>query len=429
MRFTTGEIAGAVGGELIGDDVALDGVSIDSRTIERDQLFVPIVGDRDGHDFLDPSSMRAYLTSRPAIGGNAIVVPDTAEALLDIGRHARHRLGDRVIGVTGSVGKTSVKDLLRAVLAQRFETAASERSFNNELGVPLTLANAADTTDAAVIEMGARGIGHIRLLCDIAHPHIGVVTAVAAVHTEVFGSIDDVARGKCELVEALPASGTAVLNADDERVAAMCTRSAARVVTYGAAGDVRAEDVRVDDELRPSFTLRSPWGEGAVSLAVRGVHQVSNALAASTAGLAAGATLDDVVAGLRSAVLSPWRMEVSRSRSGVLVINDAYNANPTSVAAALESLARVDARRRVAFLGTMAELDDADAAHAEVTDLARSLGIRTVSVAEPRYGADVAVESIDDALALDEVAAGDAVLVKGSRVAALERLAARLLER
>lgn len=428
-----GDVAHAVGGSLAGPDVAVEGVSIDSRTVEPGQLFVPIVGERDGHDFIAAAVERgaaAYFTARkPDGGGTAIVVADTGEALLALGRHARSLLGDRVVGITGSVGKTTVKDLIAAILSLRFVTAASERSFNNEIGVPLTLANAPEGTEALVIELGARGSGHIALLCEIARPTIGVVTAVGMVHTELFGSVDDVVLGKGELVEALPAGGTAVLNADDDQVAAMRDRATARVLTYGVDGaaDVTASAVRLDRDLRPSFTLQSPWGSIDLTLSVRGVHQVSNALAAAAASLAAGVDLDDVAAGLATAVLSPWRMEVGRSASGAVIINDAYNANPISVSAALRSLALVDAGRRIAFLGTMAELGAGAAeAHREIARFAASLDIRVIAVAEPMYGTELVV-TIEEAAVLVGTGAGDAVLVKGSRVAGLERLAELLL--
>ena len=435
MRFTAGEVAQATGGSLAGDDVRVDGASIDSRTVRAGQLFVPIVAERDGHDFVTAAldaGATAYLTARPPVGGSAVVVADTGEALLALGRHARARLVDRVVGVTGSVGKTTVKDLARSILAKRYRTAANERSFNTEIGVPLTLANAADDAEVVVVEMGARGEGHIALLCEVARPLVGVVTIVGIGHTELFGSIDDVARGKRELVEALPAGGTAVLNADDERVMSMRGHTVASVVTYAVEqpGDVRATGVRLDHDLRPSFTIVSPWGSVDVQLSVSGIHQVGNSLAAAAASLACDATLDDVAAGLSDAVLSPWRMEVSRSSRGALVINDAYNANPMSVAAALRSLAAIDARRRIAFLGTMAELGpSAAASHRQAADLARSLGIRVVSIDEPMYGVEL-VEGIDAATELATALAlgdGDAVLVKGSRVTGLERLAERLL--
>jgi UDP-N-acetylmuramoyl-tripeptide--D-alanyl-D-alanine ligase len=323
-----------------------------------------------------------------------------------------------------------VKDLLAACLATTFKTAASERSFNNDLGVPLTLVNAADDVEATVVELGARGRGHITRLCDVARPTIGVVTAVALAHTELFGSIDEVAAAKGELVEALPDAGTAVLNADDERVAAMAARTAARVLRVGRStvdADVRAVDTEVDDELRARFTLETPWGHRTVALAVRGEHQVGNALAAAGAALVAGVPLEDVVAGLATEAVSPWRMHLSRTPSGAHVLNDAYNANPTSMAAALRSLAALPARRRLAVVGVMAELGDVAAAeHRRMAELAGSLGLELVAVGTDLYGVEP-LATVEDALArLDGIGEGDAVLVKGSRVAGLERLAESL---
>ncbi len=431
MRLLTSEIADVVGGRLDGPDITVDGASHDSRAVSPGALFVPVGAARDGHDFIADALARgagAYLTTGRLEGGTAIVVDDTVRALQLAGGLARRRLPDRVVGITGSVGKTSVKDLLAAVLAERLRTAASARSFNNELGVPLTLLNADEATEATVVEMGARGIGHIRALCAIASPTVGIVTRVAAVHTEVFGTIDDVARGKGELVEALPTTGAAVLNAGDERVAAMAGRTSARVVTFGEGGDVRADDVTLDDDLRARFRLRSPWGAADVALAARGIHQVDNALAAAAAALALDLPVEAVATGLAGAELSPWRMELATAPSGARILNDAYNANPTSVAAALESLAALPAARRTAVLGVMAELGAAERAeHVHVGRRARELGIRLIAVAAPGYGGED-VADIDEALAvlgtLDEA---DAVLVKGSRVAGLERLAQRLL--
>ncbi len=434
MELHCTDIARIAGGRLEGPDAIVDGASIDSRSISPGQLFVPVVAERDGHDFIAAAlaaGAAAYVTSAPAVGGSAIVVDDTVAALQAAGRLARASLAPTaaVVGVTGSVGKTSVKDLLAGVLRQRRRTAASVRSFNNEMGVPLTLLNAPDGTEAVVVEMGARNVGHIAALCAIATPTIGIVTRVAAVHTEVFGTIDDVARAKAELVQALPASGTAVLNAADARVAAMATATDAAVVTFGAGGDVHAAAVTLDASLRGRFELRTPWGSAEVQLAVRGTHQVDNALAAAAAGLVCGVSLEDVVAGLAHAELSPWRMDLSTAPSGALILNDAYNANPTSVAAALESLAALPATRRIAVLGVMAELGaGADEAHAAIGALAARLGIRVVAVAASAYGSED-VASVEEAVdLLGPLGAGDAVLVKGSRVAELERAAALFLE-
>ena len=424
-------MAEAAGGDLAGPEVEVDGATVDSRAVRGGELFVPVVAARDGHDFV-PAALAAgaaaYLTSRPPVGGTAVVVADTAAALTRLGAAARARLPDRVVGITGSVGKTSVKDLLAAVLARPFRTAASPRSFNNELGLPLTLLNAPADAEAVVLEMGARGRGHIAALCEVARPTVGVVTTVGMAHTELFGSVEEVAVAKGELVEALPPSGTAVLNADQPLVAAMAGRTRATVVRFGAAGDVRAEHVEVGDDLRARFTLVSPWGAVPVRLAARGEHQVANALAAAAAAVAAGATLDDVAAGLSEAAVSAWRMELVTAPSGAVVLNDAYNANPVSTAAALRSLARLPARRRVAVLGGMAELGEGSAAaHREVGDLARSLGVRIVAVGAPDYGGEDVPDLAAALAALGPVGEGDAVLVKGSRVHGLERLAETLV--
>jgi UDP-N-acetylmuramoyl-tripeptide--D-alanyl-D-alanine ligase len=432
MRFLASDVASATDGTLDGPDVEVDGASIDSRSLRPGQLFVPVVDERDGHDFVPgarAAGAPAYLSSRQSQGGTAILVADTAVALSALGRAARDRMPDAVVGITGSVGKTSVKDLTAAALATHRRTTASERSFNNELGVPLTLLSAPDDVEAVVVEMGARGLGHIADLVAVACPTVGVVTAVVAVHTELFGTIEEVALGKGELVEGLPPNGTAVLNAEDPRVLAMASRTTADVLTFGAdVGDVRAEHVRLDEELRPRFTVRTPSGGAEVALSVRGQHNVANACAAVAASLALGVGLEDAAAGLAAASLSPWRMDLLRTDTGARVLNDAYNANPASVAAALRALAALDAERRVAVLGVMAELGDRhEVEHANVAQLAERLGIRLVAVAEPAYGGEQVIDLDEAVAALGALDAGDAVLVKGSRVAGLEVLADRLV--
>jgi UDP-N-acetylmuramoyl-tripeptide--D-alanyl-D-alanine ligase len=434
VELRTSEIASATGGRLVGADAVVAGAAIDSRLVTGGELFVPVVAERDGHDFVGAAvaaGAAAYLRSRPvdvrAPGGAevpAVEVADTGAALSALGAHARDRLPHRVVGITGSVGKTSVKDLLAAALACRWRTAASPGSFNNELGVPLTLLDAAGDSEAVVVEMGARGVGHVAALCAVARPTVAVVTRVAAVHTETFGTLDDVARAKGELVEALPATGMAVLNAGDPRVAAMAARSAARVVTFGAGGEVAAEDVVLDDDLRPRFRLVSPWGCTAVRLGVRGAHMVDNALAAAAAALVCEVPLAGVAEALAGAGLSRWRMDLVRLGSGAHLLNDAYNANPTSMAAALRALAALPARRRVAVLGVMAELGpSSDADHRAAGALARELGVEVVAVAAPAYGGTDVADLAGAVAALGPLGEGDAVLLKGSRVAGLERLA------
>ncbi len=432
MRLRLSTVAAATGGTLAGPDVEVDGAVTDSRRVRGGELFVPIVAERDGHDFVAgalAAGAVASLSARGPVAGPTVAVGDTLVALHDLARLARSRLDAQVVGITGSVGKTTVKDLLVGALGRRWRTAATAGNQNNELGVPLTLLGAADGTEALVVEMGACAAGDLRLLSGLARPTIGVVTSVGLAHTETFGSIEEVARAKAELVEALPSSATAVLNGDDSRVAAMAGVTSATVVTFGlgAGADVTAEGVELDDDLQASFRLRSPWGEAEVRLLVTGRHQVGNALAAAAAALVAGVEPELVATGLAGAFLSPSRMALGRSPEGAVVIDDAYNANPLSLSSALQSLAALRATRRIAVLGTMAELGAvSEREHRAAAGLAAELGIRVVAVAEPHYGVEV-VDGVEEALAaVGTLREGDAVLVKGSRVAGLERLAARL---
>ncbi len=433
MRFTTEELAAGLVADLVGPAAVVAGVGIDSRALEPGQLFVALRAERDGHEFVPAAvagGAAAVLVDHPleGVGVPQLVVSDTAAAMERLADLARDRLPDRVVGITGSVGKTTTKDLLASVLRLQGPAAASARSFNNELGVPVTLANAPDDALAAVVEMGARGRGHIEYLCRMARPTVGVVTAVEAVHTEVMGGVEDIAVAKRELVEALPPEGAAVLNADNPYVAAMASATSAQVVLFGAAGEVRAQDVVVDGELRAGFRLESPWGSAPVSLGVRGVHNVANALAAAAAALVLEVPMDLVVAGLAEPPASPWRMDLQRAASGAVVLNDAYNAGPASMAAALRSLAALDARRRVAVLGLMAELGDRSAEeHARIAALAAELGVEVVAVGTDLYGV-TPVDGVDAVVAaVGATGEGTAVLVKGSRVVGLERVAAALL--
>lgn len=427
MRLLASLVAEAVDGTLVGPDVDIDGASFDSRTTRAGELFVPLVAERDGHEFIGGALERgaaAYFTSRPAAGGSAIVVADTAAALMALAAWARRRLDIPVVGVTGSVGKTSTKDLIAAALGATRTVTANLRSFNNEQGLPVTILGAPDGVEALVVEMGMRGFHEIRRLCEVALPTIGVVTAVAASHTERVGGIDGVALAKRELVEALDPSGVAILNADDERVAAMTRHTVAPVVTYGSSGDVRISEVEVDDLARARFRVDSPWGSGDVQLAVSGRHMASNAAAAiAVAGVIEG-RIDAAIAALATATVSAMRMEVRRAPSGAIVVNDAYNANPDSMRAALDALAEIRAERRVAVLGLMAELDDPVAGHQRVIDDAMARGIEVIAVGTDLYG----IRPVDDPIgALGGLGPGDAVLVKASRVAGLERIAVALL--
>lgn len=453
VELNLAELADRLGGVLVrpdrtADALSIDGLAIDSRLVRPGQLFAALVAERDGHDFVagafDAGAVAA-LVERDAgkdgpWTGTVVVVPSVPDALADLARMARAQLERpdgpaRVVGVTGSVGKTTTKDLMANVLGTTFATVASEKSFNNELGVPLTLLNAPAGTEAAVIEMGARGIGHIRHLCELARPTVGVVTVVRGVHTEVMGSVEQIAVAKRELVEHLGADGVAVLNADDPNVASMAAHTVAPVLTFGPGGEVHATAVEVDDELRARFTLRSPWGSAPVRLGVRGEHNVTNALAAAAVGLWLGVPADQVAAGLAEPPASPWRMELVRVPDGPTVLNDAYNAGPASMAAALQALAALPvgpAGRRFAVLGVMAELGpEGPDEHRRIAELAAELDVSVLAVGCDLYGVPDAVSDAGEVVAaLDQLAGGlgadDVVLVKGSRVAGLERAAEAL---
>ena len=391
---------------------------------------MPIVADRDGHEFIGAArdaGAPVHLTSEPdpfRRDGTAIEVADTAQALLALAGWARQRLGARVVGVTGSVGKTSTKDLMAAACGAGRRTTANERSFNNDQGLPITILNAPDDTEVLILEMGMRGFGHISRLCEVARPDIGVVTVVGDAHTELVGGLDGVAVAKGELVEALPSSGTAVLNADDPRVAAMAARTGAAVITFGADGDVRTSDVALDGAALASFTVDTPWGRGRVRLTVPGLHMVTNASAAIAVAGIVGVDLDAAIDALSTAALSGMRMEVCSAPSGATVVNDAYNANPTSMRAALDALAAMRADRRIAVLGLMGEIEDPEPAHRRIADYAGSLGIELVVVGTDLYGPE---PTTDARSAIGDLGPGVAVLVKASRSAGLERVVAELL--
>jgi UDP-N-acetylmuramoyl-tripeptide--D-alanyl-D-alanine ligase len=425
VRFLASELATHLGAEITGPDVAVEGASIDSRTLRAGQLYVPIVANRDGHTFI-PAALEtgapAYLTSQDPLGATAIRVPDTAAALLALGALARERVA-AAIGITGSVGKTTTKDLLAGCLATTFTATASDRSFNNELGLPLTLMGAREGTGWVVLEMGVRHSGDITRLCSVARPEVGVLTSVQMAHVEFLGDLNGVARAKGELVSALPASGVAVLNQDDPRVRAMAALGACPVLGYAvtAPADVRAENVTLDRELRARFRLASPWGRADIQLALHGAHQIHNALAAAAAALWCGVPIEAVAEALGANRGSPWRMEVQHQQDGPSLIVDCFNSVPASAEAAVRALAALPARRRLALLGLMAELGvHGEPEHRRIARLARELGIEVVGYQTSLYG-DARVDGTDDAVALmRELSSGDACLIKGSRVARLE---------
>jgi UDP-N-acetylmuramoyl-tripeptide--D-alanyl-D-alanine ligase len=461
IPLTLAQIAQITGGQLHGEPAAVvtGEVVIDSRQAGPGGLFAAVAGERaDGHDFAPAAvaaGATAVLATRPA-GVPSVLVADVPAALAALARFVIDSLPAAAIaGLTGSSGKTSTKDLAAQLIERLGPTIAPAGSFNNEFGLPLTVLRADASTRYLVLELSARGPGHIAYLCGIAPPRYGAVLNVGHAHAGEFGGLDQVARAKGELVEALPADGTAILNADDPRVLAMAARTAAKVVTFGAASPdacVRAAGVRLDDLGRPSFTLLTPEGPAAVTLRLHGAHNVPNALAAAALARELGLGLAGIADGLSAAVArSRWRMEVHHRRDGVTVINDAYNANPESVQAALAALRHLmqghlaQGGRGFAILGHMAELGDSSrASHEDIGELAARADLAGLIAvgeeAEPMLAGARRVRSWtgealavpDGAAALDAVAnqlkPGDVVLVKASRAAHLEGVAADLIE-
>jgi UDP-N-acetylmuramoyl-tripeptide--D-alanyl-D-alanine ligase len=489
IEMRLAEVAAVTGGRLhraTGEEL-VSSVEFDSRKVGPGALFLALPGERaDGHAFAAAAvaaGASAVLAGRPveapaviAPAGESYVGTDLGAAdpdgagaavLTALGRLARHSVTSlpdlAVVGITGSSGKTSTKDLVAAVLRPLGETVAPPGSFNNELGHPWTALRADASTRHLVLELSARGRGHIARLCRIAPPRIGVVLNVGSAHVGEFGSPEAIAQAKGELVEALPADGVAVLNLDDPRVAAMASRTRARVVGFGTGGAVRAQDVSLDAG-RASFTLVTPLGSAPVSLQLVGEHHVGNALAAAAVALELGRGRAGLLTGIAEALsqavpASRWRMETTERPDGVTVVNDAYNANPESMTAALRALAALagGTRRTWAVLGPMAELGDtAPQAHADIADTVSTLGITEllqvgtaaytprvpqdrprVPQDRPRVGHPASSpprvrESADweaaVALLRAELAPGDVVLVKASRSAGLDRLANALLQ-
>jgi UDP-N-acetylmuramoyl-tripeptide--D-alanyl-D-alanine ligase len=468
IPLTLKEIAEAVGGRphhATGAELVSGTVEFDSREVTKGGLFVALPGERvDGHDFartamdagavgvlaarevdvpsvivppVDQAPSRSVALLGDKDGSGAAVLAGLASLATVVAARLIER-GLTVVGVTGSSGKTSTKDLLAQVLEPMGRTVAPPGSFNNELGHPWTVLRADESTRYLVLELSARGPGHIAALCAIARPKIGIVLNVGTAHLGEFGSREEIARTKGELVEALPEDGLAVLNAEDPMVAAMAGRTAARVVNIGQ--DIKAVDLNLDDQARARFRMITPHGDAPVNLALHGAHHVGNALAVAAVALELGAGVDETALRLSDAQRrSARRMDVITRPDGVTVINDSFNANPESMSAALQSLAAMAAggRRSWAVLGMMGELGDAHAAkHEEIGRLAETLGVdRMVVVGElasPMLASAKGelVPDVDAAVTLlrAELRPGDVVLVKASKVAALWRIADALLE-
>ncbi|ANZ19231.1 UDP-N-acetylmuramoyl-tripeptide--D-alanyl-D-alanine ligase [Streptomyces noursei] len=465
ISLSLAEIASIVGGQqhdIPDPDREVTGpVVSDSRAVRPGGLFVAFAGERvDGHDFAVgavEAGAVAVLAARP-VGVPAIVVDDVVAALGALARAVVNMSGATVVGLTGSAGKTSTKDLIAQLLQRHGPTVWPEGNLNNEIGLPLTALRAEDTTRHLVLEMGARGIGHIRYLAGLTPPRIGLVLNVGTAHLGEFGGREQIAQAKGELVESLPVAedgGVAVLNADDPYVRAMASRTKARTVFFGESADaaIRAENVRLNGLGQPSFTLHTPSGCSDVTMRLYGEHHVSNALAAAAVAHELGMPVDEIAAALSEAgTLSRWRMEVTERADGVTVVNDAYNANPESMRAALRALVAMGAAGRArggrtwAVLGEMAELgEESLAEHDAVGRLVVRLNVSKLVAVGGREAAwldmgaknegswgEESVHVSDARAAIDllrrELRPGDVVLVKASRSVGLERVAAALLD-
>jgi UDP-N-acetylmuramoyl-tripeptide--D-alanyl-D-alanine ligase len=464
-----GEIARITGGQIFHDtdgfDVAgvdaagadplVDGpVVTDSREAGAGSLYIARIGEAmDGHQFVAAARARgavAALTSRPVTDLPCVVVEDVQAAFVSLARALVERNARTVvIGITGSSGKTSTKDLLSSVLQRHGETVANVGSLNSEVGVPLTVCRITPTTAYLVLEMGSRAIGHIRYLARIARPQIGVVLNVGTAHMGEFGTREAIGTAKAELVQGLPATGFAVLNADDPIVSGMASQTHAHVIRVGesAQATVRAIDISLDPQARASFTLVTDGASAPVVLGLHGEHQVGNALAAAAVALAVGMQLQDVATALGDArPMSRWRMEVHERADGVTIVNDAYNANPDSMRVALKALVTMGRGRRTwAVLGEMRELGpESITEHDALGRLAARLNVSRLVAVGPgtqpidsgaRHAGSSAEESIwvpDNEAAYEllrqQLAPGDVVLLKSSRDAGLRWLGDRLFD-
>ncbi|MCL4554629.1 MAG: UDP-N-acetylmuramoyl-tripeptide--D-alanyl-D-alanine ligase [Actinobacteria bacterium] len=460
LTLSAGLIAEVTAGEILlgNPDVMANGLQIDSRQVEPGNLFVAFAGERvDGHDFLEeaisagarvllvteaPEQLGSAMEVARLRGITVVKVADALGAVQSLARHHRARLFCPVIGVTGSSGKTTTKDFIYSVISQRAKVVATKGNRNNELGVPLTLFEAGADTDAIVLEMAMRGEGQIATLASIARPTAGLITNIGTSHIEILGSQDAIASAKAELVASIGCEGTVFVNGDDAYADLIASGTCASVIRYGlgVSNEVRAENIVLDEESRPTFDLVTPDARENVTLGLPGRHNVYNALAAAAVGGYMSIPAVDIVTGLQSATITEMRMQAFMTAGGIHVINDAYNANPSSMRAAIETLSAMRAAtRRIAVLGDMAELGSlTELAHFRIgeaikeleIDLLITVGPRAVRIADGARATGMdpsAVFAFDEiagatAKVLECVAPGDAVLVKASRVIGLERI-------
>lgn len=446
IAWRASEFARYASGQLQGEDRAFSSVSTDTRTMNAGALFVALRGPNfDGHDFVAAAAERgaavALVERALPVALPQVVVADPLVALSTFAREWRRQFAIPVVGVTGSNGKTTTKELIGSILSRIGPTLVTRGNLNNHIGVPLTLMELNATHRFAVIEMGASHQGEIAHLCSIAEPTIGIVTNAGAAHLEGFGGLQGVAAGKGELFRSLPVDGVAIINADD--VFALTwrdTRASERLLTFGfeQPADFMAHNVRTADEVdfRIDFDLATPEGSRAATLSLAGLHNLRNALGAAAAAYAAGASLDDIVAGLAAMRAVAGRLELKPAINGAFLVDDSYNANPSSLKAGIDAFHRFSGPRWL-VLGEMKELGESSIGlHAEVGRYARAAGMeRLFAFGEhARYAAEAFGEGaqwFDDLDALTDavrqtLAPGTAILIKGSRANRLERVAAAL---
>ena len=445
MKRTLAEFARVCGGRLCGSDAAYTDVVSDSRTLAPQQLFVALKGPRfDGHEFVGAAlalgAAGALVDAEQPVRLAQIIVPDTQAALERAARHWRAGFSGALVGVAGSNGKTTAKEMTAAILGQSGNCLATRGNLNNHIGVPLTLLRLTPAHRFAVVEMGANRAGEVAALVSIARPTIGMITNAGAEHLEGFGSLEGVARAEGEMVAGLTAGATAVINADDEFAGLWRALTPARVVTFGVRepADFSAAEVHTSvgsEGFLTQFRLSAPAGSAAIHLAVGGAHNVANALAAAAAAASAGASLEHIAAGLAAVRAVPGRLQFKQALSGAWLIDDSYNANPSSVRAAIEVLSSL-AGRKWLVLGDMAELGEfAEAAHSAIGEFARAHGVERLYAtgalaarAVDSFGAGAQWYSDAAALtaaltgALGKAAPDVRLLIKGSRVNRLERV-------
>ncbi len=451
-ELTVAEVAAASGGRVVRGNprTLLRGAAIDSRVLAPGMLFVALRGGRtDGHRYVREAFRRgaaaALVSDVPDGSGTEedvlIRVPDTLPAFQRLARAIRDRQAPRVVGITGSVGKTSTKEMAGEVAARRYRTARSPENWNTEIGIPLVLANLPRDCEVAILELAMRGPGQIRDLVGICRPQIGLITVVGESHMDFFETREQLAAAKGELLEGLPPDGIAIVNAEDPLARALLPRSPARPLLFGfSRGDVRADTIRTDPGRGSAFRLRLPGGAVEVRLGVPGRHAIRNALAAAAVGTALGVAPQEIAAGLSGAMPLPMRLEVLRFGE-TAVLNDAYNSSPQSVEAALDVMDEIAGAPRIAVLGDMKELGaSSEEAHRRCGRLVAGRRVDLIIVCGPLArdlatgaaeagGARVAhAADLEEATSVlrRELRPGAVVLVKGSRAMAMEGIVSAL---